>query len=141
VASIPQIPKIVLLTIATIDFSDDVTAARLEFSPGAVQSVTTLDGVVHQDATPGTWSFNLTCVQDWDLTRPGLAYYLNFHAGETAAVAFNAHGTGTAGDSDSPPVSFNAVLVPISYGGGGGVFATTDVSLPVTGTPVWDHTP
>ena len=140
-ASIPQIPKIVLLTIATNDFSDDVTAARLEFVPGDEQTVTTLDGVVHKDITPGGWVFNMTCVQDWDSGRPGLAYYLNAHAGETAAVAYNAHGTGTAGDADSPPVAFSAVLVPISYGGEGGVFATTDVSLPVTGTPVWDHTP
>lgn len=140
-ASNPQIPKIVLLTIATNDFSDDVTAARLEFVPGAEQVVKTLDGVVHKDIETGSWQFVMTCVQDWDSVRPGLAYYLNAHAGELAAVAFNAHGTGTAGDADSPPVAFNARLVPISYGGEGSVYSTTDVTFPVDGTPVWDHTP
>jgi hypothetical protein len=136
-----NLPKIVFLTVATNDFSMDVTSARLEFVPGAVQTITTLDGVAHQDIASGSWNFVGTAVQDWDSARPGMAYYAQANAGTLAAVVFNPHADSSTGDADSPPVSFNARVVPLSYGGEGGVYATTDFSWPVDGTPVWDHTP
>ena len=67
------------------DFSEDVTAVRVVVEPGAVQKVVTLDGVTHQDAEPEAYSLEITAVQDWDSTRPGLAYYLWLHKGEKVA--------------------------------------------------------
>lgn len=141
-ASNPNLPKVVYLTVGgSNDFSMDVTSARLEFVPGDTQTITTLDGVPHSDVTPGTWKFTGTAVQDWDSGRPGLAYYANANAGTLVACVFNTHADSATGDADSPPVSFNARVVPISYGGEQGVYATTDFEWPVDGTPVWDHTP
>lgn len=140
-ASVPQIPKVVDLSIATHDFAMDVVSARLNFTPGAVQSVITLDGVVHSDVEPGTWSLDLTAVQDWSSSRPGLAYYLWDHAGETAAVTFNPHSDTTVGSASQPPSTFTVTLVPLSYGGEANVFSTSEVSLPLTGEPLFDITP
>ena len=136
-----NIPKIVYLMVGANDFSLDVTAARLEFVPGATQTVVTLDGAPHSDVTAGTWQFVGTAVQDWDSGRPGMAYYANANAGTLVACVFNTHADSATGDADSPPVAFNARVVPFSYGGEGGVYATTDFTWPVDGTPVWDHTP
>lgn len=140
-ASNPNLPKIVYLMVATNDFSQDVTSARLEFVPGTSNTITTLDGVPHSDIAPGTWVFKGTAVQDWDSSRPGMAYYANANQGTLAACVFNTHADSATGDADSPPVAFNARVVPISYGGTYGEFATTDFEWPVDGTPVWDHTP
>src|SRR5262245_23453930 len=104
-ASVPQIPKVCDLTIASNDFAMDVTAARLNFTPGAVQSIITLDGVTHQDVSPGTWSLDLTVVHDWSSSRPGYAYYAFIHDGEHVAFTFNAHADSTTGSATLPPCS------------------------------------
>jgi hypothetical protein len=143
-AAVPQIPKIVHFTLGStpVDFSDDITAARVVSEPGAVQKVVTLDGVTHQDAEPESWSLELTCVQDWDSSRPGLAYYLFNNKNTQVPFAFNAHPGGTAtGDVDMPPISGTVTLVPISYGGEANVFSTSTVTLPINGTPVLDIAP
>jgi hypothetical protein len=143
-ASVPQIPKIIHFTLGAspTDFSDDVTAVRVVSEPGAVQSILTLDGVTHKDAEPASYSLELTCVQDWDSTRPGLAYYLWNNKDTKVAFAVNVHPSGTAtGDADMPPFSGTVTLVPISYGGEANVYATTTVTLPIDGTPVLDITP
>jgi hypothetical protein len=143
-AAVPQIPKIVHFTLGSspTDFSDDITAARVVAEPGAVQKVVTLDGVTHQDAEPESWSLELTCVQDWDSTRPGLAWYLFENRGDQVPFAFNAHPSGSAtGDADMPPMAGTVTLVPISYGGEANVFSTSTVTLPINGTPVLDITP
>ena len=143
-ASVPQIPKIIHFTIGAspTDFSDDVTAVRVVSEPGAVQKIVTLDGVTHQDAEPESWALELTCVQDWDSTRPGLAWYLFENRGEKHPFAVNVHPSGTAtGDADMPPFSGTVTLIPISYGGEANTYATTTVTLPIDGTPVLDITP
>jgi hypothetical protein len=144
-ASVPQIPKIVHFTLGAtpVDFSDDITGARVVSEPGAVQKVVTLDGVTHQDAEPESWSLELTMVQDWDSVRPGLAYYLFSHKGESAVpFVLNVHPLGTAtGSTTKPPVSGTCTIVPASYGGDANVFSESTVSLPITGDPTLDITP
>lgn len=143
-ASVPQIPKIIHFTLGSspTDFSDDVTAVRVVSEPGAVQKIVTLDGVTHQDAEPESYSLELTCVQDWDSTRPGLAYYLFTNKNTKVPFAVNVHPSGTAtGDADMPPFAGTVTLVPISYGGEANTYATTTVTLPIDGTPVLDITP
>jgi hypothetical protein len=141
-AAVPQIPKIVFFTLGGTDFSDDVTSARVNSTPGAVQKIVTLDGVTHQDAEPESWSLDLTCVQDWDSVRPGLAYYLFANKGTQVAFVYNEYPSGTGtGSATKPPMSGTVTLVPISYGGEANIFATTEVSLPMTGAPTLDITP
>jgi hypothetical protein len=143
-ASVPQIPKIIHFTLGAspVDFSDDVTAVRVISEPGAVQKIVTLDGVTHQDAEPESYSLELTCVQDWDSTRPGLAYYLFNNKNTKVPFAVNVHPAGTAtGDADMPPFAGTVTLVPMSYGGEANTYATSTVTLPIDGTPVLDITP
>lgn len=143
-ASVPQIPKIAHFTLGgtPTSFKEDVIAARVVSEPGAVQKVVTLDGVTHQDAEPESYSLELTMVQDWDSTRPGLAYYLFNNKNTKVPFALNVHPSGTAtGDADMPPISGTVTCVPASYGGEANQYATTTVTLPIDGTPVVDITP
>ena len=143
-ASVPQIPKIAFFTLGSspTHFEMDVTSARIVSTPGAVQKIVTLDGVTHQDAEPESYALELTCVQDWDSGRPGLAYYLFNNKNTKVPFVLNPHPSGTAtGDADSPPASGTVTLVPISYGGEANVYATSQVTLPIDGTPVFDITP
>ena len=48
-AAVPQILKIITFSLAATDFSDDVLDVELVPTPGDIQTVTTLDGVTHQD--------------------------------------------------------------------------------------------
>lgn len=140
VASVPQIPKIVTLTLGGTDFSEDVIDAAIVPAPGGIKSVLTLDGVQHQDAAPESWALNLTCVQDWDSARPGLAWYLWTNKGSAVAFVYNAHGVG-AESAGAPKMTGTCTLVAIPYGGAGNEFATAQVVLPITGDPTLDATP
>lgn len=140
--SVPQIPKIVHFKLGSTSFKEDVTAVRVVSTAGDVQKVVTLDGVTHQDAEPESYSLEITAVQDWDSTRPGLAYYLFTNKGTKVAFEFNAHTSGTAtGSTTKPPFSGTCLLVPLSYGGEANVYAESTVSLPIDGTPTLDITP
>jgi hypothetical protein len=137
--AVPQIQKIILLTLDSEDFSLDVVDAAVVPTPGAVQTARTLDGVTHQDIESETWALNLTCVLDWDSARPGLAYFLNDRKGET--VAFLLKDTTAANSAGKPAITGDVVLHPIQYGGPGNVFATATISLPLEGIPTLDATP
>jgi hypothetical protein len=139
-ASVPQIPKIVTFTIATVSFKEDVVNLRIEPDDPEESSILTLDGVRHKEVSAVGWSMVGQAVQDWDSVRPGFAYYCWTHAGETVAFVFNAHGSG-AESAGLPKMTGSVVLSPIGYGGDGNVFATTDFSFPITGTLVLDATP
>lgn len=139
--AVPQIPKIIHFTIDSQDFSPDVISARVVPTPGAIQTVRTLDGTTHQDAEPETWGLELEMVLDYDSTRPGLAYYLNANKGTDEAFVLNVHADSAAGSATLPPVSGTVTLVAVPYGGPGNQYATHTVVLPITGDPVYDITP
>src|SRR6188768_2276884 len=86
--SVPQILKTITFTLDGEDFSGDVLDAAVVPTPGAIQSVRTLDGVSHSDAESETWGLELRCVIDWDSERPGLAWFLNDNKGEQVAFTF-----------------------------------------------------
>lgn len=139
-AAAPQIPKIVTLTLATVDFSEDAIDAEVVPTPGDIQKVTTLDGVVHQDVGTESWALRIKMVLDWDSVRPGLAYYLYTHKGESVAFVYNAHGIG-AESATQPKITGTCRLQPVSYGGAGNVYAEVEVLLPIAGVPTRDATP
>ena len=144
VASVPQILKNITLTLKTTagtatDFSMDVIDAAIVPTAGDEQKVTTLDGIVHQDVAVESWSLDLTCVVDWDSSRPGLAHYLYTNKGELLTFIFN--DTDTALSATKPGMTGTCRAVPISYGGAGNTYAEATVSMPITGVPTVDITP
>jgi hypothetical protein len=139
-ASVPQIPKIVTFTIATVSFKEDVIDLAIVPDGDTEISVLTLDGVTHKEVTQGGWRIVGKAVQDWDSARPGFAYYCYTHRGETVAFVYNAHGTG-AESASAPKFTGSCVLSPLSYGGEGNVFSESDFTFPITGTLVLDATP
>ena len=139
-AAVPQIPKIVTFTLATVSFKEDVINLRIVPDSPEETSILTLDGVRHKSVSGVGWSITGTAVHDWDSARPGLANYLWLHQGETVAFVYNAHGTG-AESAGLPKFTGSCVLSPIGYGGDGNEFATTDFVFPITGTLILDATP
>lgn len=139
-ASVPQIPKIITFTLGGTSFAEDVIDAEIVPTPGDVQKVTTLDGVVHQDVGTESWALRLKCVLDWDSGRPGLAYYLYTNKGTSVAFVLNAYGVG-AESASAPKMTGSCRLQPISYGGSGNVYGEVEVLLPISGTPLRDGTP
>lgn len=137
--AIPQILKVITLTLGSDDFEEDVINAAIVPAAGAIRKVTTLDGTVHQDTEPEAWALELTCVIDWDSTRPGLAHYLFANKGDQVAFVF--HDKSAAVSTSSPSLTGTCVLVPLPYGGTGNDFATATVQLPIIGDPVPDSTP
>lgn len=135
----PQILKIVTLEIDTEDFSLDVVDAAVVPAPGAVQTVKTLDGVTHQDAESETWALELTCVVDWDTTRPGLASFLYTNKGLQKTFRFRKDTSAIS--TTNPEIQGTVTIVPIQYGGTGNAFATATVSMPVDGALTIDTTP
>ncbi len=139
-ASVPQIPKIVTFTLGSaVSFKEDVIDLWIEPDGDTETSVLTLDGVLHKDITAGGYSLKGKAVQDWDSARPGFAYYVYTHRGESVAFVFSA--TGTTESAGSPKFTGTCVLSPIKYGGPGNVFAESDFSFPITGTLTLDATP
>ena len=137
--SVPQILKVITLTLDGDDYSLDVVDAAVVPTPGDVQSIRTLDGVYHSDAEGETWALNLTCVIDWDTTRPGLAAYLQANSGDK--VAFELRANEDAISTSNPSIKGTVTLVPIQYGGPGNEYATAEVSLPIDGAITVDTTP
>ena len=137
--SVPQLPKIVTFTLGASSFKEDATGIQIVNEAGDVQTVITLDGITHQDASNSTWFLEVTAVLDWDTTRPGLAYYLFNNEGDTVAFVF-AWNT-SAISTSNPAITGSCVLVPLPYGGPGNEFATATVRLPITGALTVDTTP
>ena len=139
-AAVPQIPKVVVFKLGTTSFKEDAVGIQVVNEAGDVQSILTLDGVTHQDASSSTWFLEVEAVLDWDTTRPGLAYYLFNNEGDTVAFEF-AWDAGHAVSTTNPELTGSCVLVPLPYGGTGNEFATATVRLPITGALVVDTTP
>lgn len=137
--AVPQILKEITFTLGATDFSDDLLDAELVVTQGDVSTVTTLDGVTHQDVGANSYGIRLRMVVDWDTTRPGLAYYLWNNQGDEVAMRFRKD---TAAISTSnPEIQANVKLVPVGYGGNGNEFAEQEVVLPITGAVTVDTTP
>jgi hypothetical protein len=138
-ASVPQLLKIVTLTLGATSFKEDAISCQVVNEAGDVQSVLTLDGIRHQDAAASSWFLEIEAVIDWDTTRPGLAYYLFNNEGDTVAFVFNAHDAAIS--TSKPAITGSCVLVPLPYGGTGNEYATATVRLPITGALTVDTTP
>lgn len=137
--AIPAIPKVIDFTLGSDDFEEDALDVSVVPTAGPIQSVKTLDGTTHQDAEAETWALVIRCVIDWDSARPGLAYYLFAHKGET--VAFTYKVLASAISASNPQASGTVTIVPVQFGGPGNRFAEATVTLPLDGVPAFDHTP
>ncbi len=143
-ASDPIIPKIISFTLkvgagAVTEFNTDVLDAAVVPSPGAVQSVRTLDGVNHSDAEGESYSLDLRVIQDWDTSRPGLASYLWTNKGQVATFVLKLYNEAIS--ATAPSFGGTVTVVPIPYGGPGNTFIEAEVSMPCTVDPAIDITP
>lgn len=121
--------KDALLTLGGTDFANQVNSATL--TPDSnVQSMRTLvpDGQI-SDIDSAQWVFSLKGIQDGE--DGGLAAYLAENAGTYVdAVYAPRKGTGLT------EWTFSVLCLPVPIGGDQGVYAVTEVELPVQGQPV-----
>jgi hypothetical protein len=141
--AVPIIPKVISFTLDTgggaEEFNTDVLDAAVVPTPGAIQTVRTLDGVTHQDAESESWALVIRCIQDWDTSRPGLASYLFTERGEEATFILKLYDA-TIG-ATAPALTGTCTIVPIPYGGPGNTFVEATVTMPMDGAPTVDTTP
>jgi hypothetical protein len=123
------VAKNFVLTIATVAYANQVRVARL-VPEADIQTYRTLvpDGIV-QDVDSASWTLELEGLQ---INRDGgLAKALRaMTPGDIVACVL----TPQAGEGES--AAFNAMVVPVPFGGEQGSFATMELVLPVIGTPV-----
>lgn len=138
-ASVPQIPKVAIFTLGGASYIEDVVNIKMVPVDPPKSSITTLDGVVHQDVGVYSWQIEIEAVQDWDSARPGLAWYCWTNQGTSKAfVLKNETGAEAAA---TPKFTGNCIIAPLGYMGDGGVFATSKATFVVTGTLTLDATP
>lgn len=128
------VAKNFVLTIATVAYANQARIARL-VPDAPIQTYRTLvpDGIVQDVDTP-SWTLELTGLQI--NVDGGLAYALReMTPGDTVACVL----TPQAGDGQS--AAFNAMVVPVPFGGEQGSFATMELVLPVIGSPVFTDVP
>lgn len=138
-ASVPQIPKVSIFSLGGVSYIEDIVNIRIEPVDPEKSSITTLDGVVHQDVGVYSWKIVGTAVQDWDSGRPGLAWYCWTNQSTTKAFILK-HETG-AEAAATPKFTGSCIIAPLGYMGDGGVFSTSDFEFVITGTLTLDATP
>lgn len=87
------------------------------------------EDAVYTQAGVASWMADISFVQDWENTDSLSAYLFN-NQGSEVALSFTT--SATSGTFDC-----TVVIVPGSIGGAVDSFATTSVSLPVIGQPVF----
>lgn len=105
--------------------------SRVQFDPNT--PIATWKGLtptsVHQDVAATEWTVSLDYAQDYE-TVNSLAQYLLANPGKQVTAVFTPKkGTG------AKTVTATITLVPGGTGGGVGEFATSSVTLPVSGQP------
>lgn len=119
-----------LVTIASVEYANQVTKARL-VPDTPVQSVRTLvpDGQV-QDVDSTMWTLELSGLQS--TKTGGLAKALNDAAGDEIEVVLQPR-TGTGEDKATVTI----IAMPVEFGGEQGNFRTFEGEFPVIGQPVF----
>lgn len=120
-----------VVTVESTEYANQCTKARL-VPDVPIQTVRTLvpDGVV-QDVDSAVWTFELSVLQINAST--GLARFLreSTPGDQLDIVLAPKAGTGNR------KATFVAMAVPVDFGGEQGGFATSEVTLPVIGAPVF----
>lgn len=123
------------LTIATIEYANQVTKARL-VADTPVQTVRTMvpDGQV-SDTDSALWTFELSFLQI--NSTGGLAKALRVAAPGTQLACVYTPKTGSGQDK----VTFTAVALPPPFGGDQGQYMICEMTLAVIGQPVYSVVP
>lgn len=120
-----------LVTVESTEYANQCGKARL-VPDVPIQTFRTLvpDGVV-QDVDSAVWTLELTILQI--NSTGGLARFLreSTPGDELDIVLAPKAGTGNR------KATFTALAVPVDFGGDQGSFATSEVTLPVKGAPVF----
>jgi len=117
-----------------LPFQGDAADVHVEVTAGDTVDYPTLDGAVASNAEPETYALVMRAGQDYSGT--GLARFLWDNKGKVADVVLNAHGQTALPTAETPAVTGQVTLVPVSYGGEVGTFAEFEVTLPFVTTPI-----
>jgi hypothetical protein len=117
-----------------IEFQGDAADVHVEVTAGDTVDYPTLDGNVASNAEPETYALVMRAGQDYSST--GLARFLWDNKGAVADVELNAHGMTATPGAETPAVTGQVTLIPVTYGGEVGTFAEFEVTLPFVATPV-----
>lgn len=130
IAVTPLYLKDVVLTVDGDTYEKAVSSVT--FTPSI--STATFKGLdpaaTFTEAGSASWTIDLEYVQDWD-SADSLSAYLFNAAGDSVTLSFKPK-SATGGTW-----SATVVIVPGAVGGAVDAFATTTVSLPVQGQPVY----
>lgn len=125
----PFVFKDMTLKIDADNYEAAVSKVELAPTTSQVTFKGATPGAVFTDVTAATWVCNVDYAQDWSSTT-SLSYYLFNHQGETVEAVF----VPKVGVSQ-PSINVTLVIVPGSIGGTVDQFATSSVTLGVTGEP------
>ena len=115
------------------EFQGDAADVHVEVEAGDVVTYPTLDGNVASNTEAETYSLVMRAGQDYSST--GLARFLWDHAGEVADLVLNAFGKTALPTAETPEVTGQVTLIPVTYGGEVSTFAEFEVTLPFLAKP------
>jgi hypothetical protein len=116
------------------DFQGDAADVHVEVEAGDTVTYPTLDGNVASNTEAETYSLVMRAGQDYSST--GLARFLWDNAGQVADVELNAYGDTAVAGAETPSVTGQVTLIPVTYGGEVSTFAEFEVTLPFLAKPV-----
>jgi hypothetical protein len=118
------------VTFDGVEYKNSLSAAALTPSQ-EIQTLRTLDptGTI-QDVDSATWTFDITVVQSND--PDSLHAYLLENAGTEIEIVYQ-----PSLGSGKRVATFTVIFLAPSFGGVQGAFPSSDLSLPVQGTPVY----
>lgn len=124
----PLVLKDVVLSIGTDSYENHVSQVLINPSNSQISWNGMTPSAAFTDATPATWTCQLTYVQDWETTN-SLSEYLRANAGVDKVITFKPRrGSG-------PSFTITATIVAGPIGGTGRSYAEATVTLPVKGEP------
>jgi hypothetical protein len=126
IAANPLYLKDVVVDIAGNDYGNTVTSVALTPASTTATFTGMKPGAVFTETSTPTWTVALTYGQDWETTN-SLAGYLFDNAGKSVLMTFKPR-TGSG-----PSFKATVVIVPGAIGGAVSAFASSTVTLPVSG--------
>lgn len=132
-AAINVTPLYLKDTVLTVDGDTyEKAVSSVTFTPSV--STATFKGLnpeaTFTQAGSATWTVDIAYVQDWD-SADSLSAYLFNNAGSEITLSF------VPANGSSGTWSATVIIVPGAVGGAVDAYATTTVSLPVQGQPVF----
>jgi hypothetical protein len=116
------------------EFQGDAADVHVEVEAGDTVEYPTLDGNVAANSEAESYSLVMRAGQDYSST--GLARFMWDNARAVADIELNAFGKTAVAGADTPSVTGQVTLSPVTYGGEVSTFAEFEITLPFVAKPV-----